>query len=209
MIVIDGLDELQGIYDEGSPEMDLTRLKLVYNMIDVNGYFLKNHKSIVCGRPKACEFIKSKLRKSKNVIKSIEVCGFSPKNVQKYIARFFHSNEDTSKADKVFQIVTNSNDLSVMASVPVFLWIMCNIYSEELVTQDIQSKTELYLYTCLVFMRNHMCTISSLVFEDLFDLVNNKDFLRILKTIAALSLQTYINHKVLFDDEDVQNLPYI
>ena len=157
-------------------------------------------------RPKACEFIKFKLRKSRNIVKSIEVCGFSSENVKKYITRFFNCNEDTTKADKVFQIVSNSNDLSVMASVPVFLWIMCNIYNEDLVTQDIQSKTELYLYTCLVFMRNHMRTISGLVFENLFDLVNNKEFLKILKTLATLSLQTYINHKVLFDDEDVQNL---
>jgi len=211
LIVVDGLDELQGIYakemDENcSPEIDLTRLTLVYNMINRNGSFLKNHKSIICGRPKACEFIKCKLAKSKNIVKSIEVCGFSSENVQKYITQFFYYDKDTSKADRVRRNVNNSNDLAVMSSVPVFLWIICNIYSEDLVTYDVQSKTELYLYTCLVFMRNHMRTISSLLFEDLFDLVNNQEFLKILKILATLSLQTYINHKVLFDEEDVQNL---
>ena len=55
IIVVDGLDELQGIYanemDEvESPEIDRTRLKLVYNMIDGNGSFLKNHRSVVCGQ---------------------------------------------------------------------------------------------------------------------------------------------------------------
>lgn len=50
-----------------------------------------------------------------------------------------------------------------------------------------------------------MRTINS-IFKDLIDLVNNKEFLNILKTLATVSLQTYMNHKVLFDDEDIQNL---
>jgi len=204
LIVIDGLDELQGIYNKD--EEDPTRLKLVCDLIDVNGSLLNNHKSIVCGRHRACEFIKCRFRESRNVVKSIEVCGFNSENVEQYIEHFFASDEDTSKAKQVLDIIKNSNDLLVMASVPVFLWIMCNIYSEDLVAQDIQSKTELYLYTCLVFMKNHMRAISNLIFEDLFDLVSNEEFLKILKTLALLSLQTYMDHKVLFHEEDFQNL---
>jgi len=78
MIVIDGLDELNGIYNmdsqlsekaEAPPQLlDQTsqqRIASVLQMIMTNKNFLKGHKSIVCGRPKACECVKTVLHNSK------------------------------------------------------------------------------------------------------------------------------------------------
>ena len=58
MIVVDGLDELQGIYKNVSED---TTTKLIKTMVDTKSTLLKGHKTIACGRPKACEFIKSKM----------------------------------------------------------------------------------------------------------------------------------------------------
>jgi len=204
MIIVDGLDELQGIY---SKKPCSTMLQHVYNLIDTKGNFLKNHRSIVCGRPKACEDIRSKLRKSKNIIKTVEVCGFNSENVQKYITRFFQDKKKKEEeAELIRQVIKDSNDLNVMASVPVFLSVICNVYSEGLVTHKIQSNTELYLYTCLVFVRNHLQMSSNHEYNDLFQLVDDEKLMKILISLAKLSAQTYMNDQVLFTDDDVRKL---
>ena len=99
-----------------------------------------------------------------------------------------------------------SNDLQFMASVPVFLWVICNVYGEELVTNEVQSKTELYLYTTIVFMRNHLRKLSKYHHGDLVQLVSDRDFLKILMSLATLSAQTYMQNKVIFTEDDINKL---
>jgi len=221
LIVVDGLDELNGIYNtdclgdsattlpQSPTHMDCATqqcLKNVMIMLKTNGNFLKGHKSIACGRPKACEHIRAELHKSQNLTKTVEVCGFSPENIQRYITRFFRFEIDKDKANRVTRAIERSNDLIVMAAVPVFLWVICNVYSEDLVTEEVHSETELYLYTTIVFMRNHLQTLSENNHENLFDLVEDADFLKILISLATLSVQTYMDNKVLFTENDISKL---
>jgi len=215
MIVVDGLDELNGIYDTDSQlskqarslDSDIQqRIQNVLQMIMTNKDFLKDHKSIVCGRPKACEIVKSVLHNFQNLTKTVEVCGFSPENVQRYITQFFRFDNDNEKADRVRQALKMSSDLNFMASVPVFLWVICNVYSEDLLTEEVQSKTELYLYTTIVFMRNHLHSLSKYYHKDLFQLVRNEEFMKIFLSLATLSVQTYMYNKVLFTEDDINKL---
>ena len=75
MIVVDGLDELQGIYDEDNSKEAFPTSVTIKNLIDTNSSFLKGHRTIACGRPKACGFIKGKMENQ--AMKSIEVCGLT------------------------------------------------------------------------------------------------------------------------------------
>jgi len=218
MIVVDGLDELNGIYNmdsqisgtaAASQLLDPTtqqRITNIFQMIMPNKDFLKSHKSIVCGRPRACGIAKSVLHNSKNRTKTVEVCGFSPENLQRYITKFFRFEKTKEKADRVRQAIKTSSDLHFMASVPVFLWVICNVYGEDLLTKEVQSKTELYLYTTIVFMRNHLRTLSKYDHKDLFQLVGDEEFLKILLSLATLSVETYMYNKVLFTEDDINKL---
>ena len=153
-----------------------------------------HHKTFACGRLKACEFIKRQLSQT---CKTIEICGFNPQNVQKYIHNFFKDNQ--VKAEK---IIRKSSNLKVMSSVPVFLWVICNVFSENLIG-DGQINTELYFYTCLIFLRNHLQT-SSNQSTNLTDVVNDKGFIKVVYSLMVLSTKTYMENQVIFTETDVK-----
>jgi len=213
MIIVDGLDELQGIYEFETTfeNIETPHLQLVFDLINQKSKFLRNYKSISLGRPKACDLMR-KLLQENHKIKMIEVCGFSPENVQKYVSKFFYQDSNTKEI--VTKALEESEQLKVMASVPVFLEVICNIYSHELISkQNLTTNTELYMYTCLIFLRNH------LQLEDrgmqkkkmprkqcLIELVDNSDVLDHLKTVMILAVETYMNNQVLFTDDDIRRM---
>ena len=114
MIIVDGLDELKGIYNDNDEKPSPMR-ELVESMINRKSSVLNGHKTIACGRPNACELIKSSFMHSQNV-KTIEVCGFDKTKSIEYIERFFNRNFE--KAEKVKEILKQPN-IRVMSSIPV------------------------------------------------------------------------------------------
>ena len=128
LIIVDGVDELQDIYKFNKRKS--FNLRLLSSLVDTKKGILKNHKVIACGRPKACEFIKQQFGQRS---KTIEVVGFNQDNILKYIDKFFIN--ETEKARKVKEVLTISNNLKVMSTVPVFLWVICCVYGEDLITK--------------------------------------------------------------------------
>ena len=66
MIIIDGVDELQDIYTlENKVSSEFHHVQIVQQLIDQT--FIPDHKTIVCGKPKACQFLQNSLmRDTKN-----------------------------------------------------------------------------------------------------------------------------------------------
>ena len=147
MIIVDGLDELQGVYDEIQEEK-FPMTKVVKKIIDPKCTILKGHKTIVGGRHNACESIVSKMEQTS--IKIVEVCGFSENKSIEYIERFFGS--DVQRANKVKEIIKRRN-IRVMSNVPVLLWVVCLLYTEDF-DEEINTVTELYVYGLFVFLNN-------------------------------------------------------
>ena len=123
-------------------------------MIDTKSPDLEGHKTVVCGRPHACEFIKLRMSKTQTV-KIIEVSGFSEAKSIEYIEHFFQN--DPKKMEKVKEIIKRPR-IRMMASVPVFLWVICLLYSEEF-GDEINSSTELYTYGLFIFLKKHLRSI--------------------------------------------------
>ena len=64
LIIVDGLDELKDIYQmdgENKNAQDPDHLRIIFNLMIPKFSFLQNQKSIICGRPKALEFVKKQL----------------------------------------------------------------------------------------------------------------------------------------------------
>ena len=200
LIIIDGLDELQDINNFHNTDLKPSNLSLVSSLVDTNNGVLKNHKVIACGRPKACEFVKQKFLHKQ--VKTIEVCGFKEENVIKYIDRFFNQNKD--KAIQVKKALKSSSNLKVMATVPVFLWVICSVYSEELITKPLNTYTELYTYSTLIFLRNHFRGDSQQKNMPLFEVLNCNEIMNSVYALMKLSVQTYMENKVLFTDSDLR-----
>ena len=200
MIIVDGLDELQGIYDEDVQKGTFPTTELVKRMIDTKSSILKGHKTIVGGRPNACEFIKSKMMQTQK-IKTIDVCGFNESKSIEYIERFFQA--DVKRAEKVKEIIKRPN-IRMMSSVPVFLWVICLLYSEDF-KEEINSVTELYTYGLFTFLKNHLRGYKSLERRGLCALVSTKEFGEMVYSLSKLSVKTYMNNQVVFTDDDIKD----
>ena len=82
LIMVDGMDELSGIYQIDNREEDETQV--VFQLMNPKQKpFLKNHKTIVSGRPKACEFVRAQFTRKNLKTKVIQVCGFNSLNVER------------------------------------------------------------------------------------------------------------------------------
>jgi len=211
LIIVDGLDELQDIYKMDSkkqlqPTNVQHHLQIVFQMINSKSKTLiPHHKSIACGRPRACDYLRSLLVQNHKT-KLIEVCGFNPKNIAKYIKNFFHDKINKSKAKTITDALKNSKNLQVMASVPVFLWVICNVYDEELLTESLNTYTELNFYACLIFIRNHLQGTTNRIYDTLNDLIEDECVMNVIFSLMTLSVQTYMNNQVLFTEEDIKSL---
>ena len=201
LVIVDGLDELQDIYDMHKMSKISLNLDLISSLIDTKKGIWKNHKVIACGRPKACEFVKQQFDQNS---KTVEVCGFNEENIVKYIDQFFNQKED--KAEKVKEALVVSNNLKVMATVPVFLWVICSVYGEELITKPLNTYTELYTYASLIFLRNHFRGKSQQHNMSLFDVLGNEEIMNSVYALMTLSVQTYMQNKVLFTEDDIKQL---
>ena len=206
LIIVDGLDELKDIYQMDGANQSTNQeayLRVVFDLINTKcNKMFKNHKTFACGRPKACEFVKRPLSQTCK-IKTIEVCGFNRANIQKYILNFF--NKDQVKAEKVNNAIELSPNLKLMSSVPVFLWVICSVYNENLIDRHINTNTELYFYTCLILIRNHLQP-SSNKYSNLIDVVNDKTIVEVVYSLMVLSVKTYMQNQVIFTDKDIEGV---
>ena len=197
LIIVDGVDELQDIYKFNKRKS--FNLRLLSSLVDTKKVILKNHKVIACGKPKACEFIKQQFGQRS---KTIEVVGFNQDNILKYIDKFFIN--ETEKARKVKEVLTTSNNLKVMSTVPVFLWVICCVYGEDLITKPLNTYTELYTYTTLIFLRNHFRGKLSKINSSLFEILEDDEIINSVLALMSLSVQTYMKNKVIFEEKDIK-----
>ena len=197
MIIVDGLDELQGVYDE-TQEEKYPISEMTKKMIDPKSSILKGHKTIVGGRHNACESIMSNLTHTS--IKTVEVCGFNEYKSIEYIERYF--GPDVHRADKVKEIIKRPN-IRVMANVPVLLFIICLLYSEDF-EEEINTVTELYVYGLFAFLRNHNRGPENFGNIGLSSFVISQRFGEVVYLLSLLSVKTYMNGQVVFTDNDIK-----
>lgn len=218
LIILDGVDELKSVdmldnlskkelpSSSSSTKQNLHLVKLVKDLMDTRSYFLKGHRTIITARPEVSQLISNAFSYSpssmvQQSIKRIEICGFNQENVQKYVKKYFQDNQRTQD---ILSKIQESKNLSLMASIPIYLWVICNIYQESILDKPVETTTELCIYACLVFIRNHLKALGDLQTTTLYDMIYNIDILRILITLASLSMSTLYERKVVFSEKDIK-----
>eukprot|EP00111_Clytia_hemisphaerica_P021159 TCONS_00062324-protein len=78
-------------------------------------------------------------------------------------------------------------------------------YKEELITSPITTQTELYFFTTVVFIRNHFKKYSS-TYTNVMDIVKDKSVAEILFCLMELSVTTYMQNKVVFNESEIASL---
>ena len=135
-------------------------------------------------------------------MKSIEVCGFNQNKTIEYIERFFKN--DLIRAEKIKEIVKRPI-IRTLSTVPVFLWIICLLYCEDF-EDEITSVTELYTYALFTFLKKHLRGCKTLEKQSLCKLIKTKEFGEIVFSLAKLSCKMYMEHKVIFTDDDIKDI---
>uniref|UniRef100_A0A7M5V3D0 NACHT domain-containing protein n=1 Tax=Clytia hemisphaerica TaxID=252671 RepID=A0A7M5V3D0_9CNID len=202
LIVVDGLDELSGMYQENPTNQMSNNAQVTMQIIDTKNIDLKGHKTIACGRPNACEKVQKAFSKTQHT-KRVEVCGFRNAMIKTYVQSFFKN--DTERLEKVLEVIKRSGNLQAMASVPIFLWVICSIYAEDC-DIEIHSVTELYVYGLLVFLKNHLKGCMDIKNKTLQDIANSPTIGEIVYSLAKLSTKTYMKHQVIFTQDDMESL---
>ena len=209
LILVDGADELKSLHEISDPEnRELPGLvKSVYDMMDIWSKFLTGHKTMIAARPEACQIIETAF-KTKINMKMIEVCGFNSESVNIYVDNYFLNNPITAQIVK--QKIDESENLTVMASIPVYTWVICSIFNEDINIESPRTTTHLCSYACLLFIRNHSKETSGYSFSSnspLREIVSSKGVLQVILCLGELSKSTLKHKKVAFSKEDLKQFP--
>ena len=204
LIIVDGLDEFRDI------EKLLMRHRILGSMKAptatviqtlLNGCF-PNCRRIVAGRPESVN--KLYLRWSRDIeIKRADIVGFSDTMIRKYIFLF------SSNANIVLQKVKGFRHLKAMSHIPVYLWIICSIFEEDVMLPAPKTMTELYIWTFVVFIREH-CRNQQFSGKamPLVSLLQEDKAKEILKVASYLSYKMLVDRKVIFTKAYIQQLGY-
>ena len=163
---------------------------------------LPNCKRIVAGRPESVNMLYS--RWGANIeIKCADIVGFSDKMIHKYIFQF------SSNAKVVKQKVEEFHHLKAMSHIPVYLWIICSIFEEDMMFPAPRTMTELYIWAFAVFIREH-CRKQQFSSKSmsLMKLLQEDKIKEILIVASHLSYRMIIDRKVIFTQADIEQLGY-
>ena len=208
LILVDGADELQSLHEISNTKTRQVPglVRSVYELIDKRSNFLTAHKTIIAARPEACQIIDATF-KSIVKIKMIEICGFNPRSVCVYVDNYFRKNIITAQIVK--QKIEESENLSVMASIPFYTWVICAVFNEDINIESPRTTTHLCTYACLLFIRNHFKQTLRDLFPSncsLLEVINNTNVVQVILSLAKLSKSTLKYKKVVFSDTDLESI---
>ena len=215
LIIIDGIDEFISLEDvnklcEGASQVSPIA-KSLYEAINPLEPSLMGHSVLISGRPEAIVLIQNLFNKSIEV-KAIEVLGFNPTNVDLYISKYFADSPELYKL--VTSKVSQSTNLTVMGSLPVFLSIISDMFeSESDISPD--TTTELFSWALGLYLRNHFRDkhfrgLENLNLKGLFRRKEVRETLDIVIEIAyrMLSEGTVVFDAHLFPNQLEESLEY-
>ena len=204
LIILDGLDEFRDpdrLLEKHRIQASKKAPTATVIQTLLNGCF-PNCKRIVAGRPESVN--KLYLEWCWDIdMKCADIIGFSDKMIHKYIFQF------SSNAEVVKQKVEEFHHLKAMAHIPVYLWIICSIFEEDMTLPAPKTMTELYIWTFAVFIREHC---NNLQFSrkpiSLVSLLREHKFKELWIAASHLSYKMIIDRKVIFTKGNIEQLGY-
>ena len=200
LILVNGADELKSLHEIS--DLKIRKLpgvvKSVYDLIDTRSNFLTGHKTMVAARPEAWQIIATEFKMIINM-KMIDVCGFNSESVNINVDNYFAKKPITLQIVK--QKIDESENLTVMASIPVYTWVICSLFNEDINIESPRTTTYLCSYACLLFIRNHMKETAGYSLSSnssLQEMISNKGVLQVILCLGKLSKSTLKHKKIVF-----------
>ena len=204
LIILDGLDEFRDIDKLLVKQRILESTKAPTPTViqTLLSGCLPNCKRIVAGRPESVNTLYS--RWGGNIeIKRADIVGFSDIMIHECILQF------SSNAEVVEQKVDEFYHLKAMSHIPVYLWIICSIFEEDMMLPAPKTMTELYIWAFAVFIREH-CRKQQFSGKSmsLVKLLQEDKTKEILIVASHLSHKMIMDRKVIFTQADIEQLGY-
>ena len=142
LLIIDGIDELDGIHSNDS---------MIWQLLDVKHAKYAQAKVILTGRP----HVESTLERNGKDIGGLyrcEIQGLSDDQIQDYVKKFASCKEDFEKIDKA---IHSSKDHVKILSIPAFLNSMCCVALLSDV-QTVKNTAELYVWVLYLLLKEHV-----------------------------------------------------
>ena len=142
LLIIDGIDELDGIHSNDS---------VIWQLLDVKHAKYAQAKVILTGRP----HVESTLERNGKDIGGLyrcEIQGLSDDQIQDYVKKFASCKEDFEKIDKA---IHSSKEHVKLLSIPAFLNSMCcvTLLSD---VQTVKNTAELYVWVLYLLLKEHV-----------------------------------------------------
>ena len=191
LIIVDGFDELLDLKDIRSPKTKLGHA--MRELLDPKSFSTPYF--IVAGRPSSCKYAAKFLRSSLN----IEVMGFSPKSICNFIKNY--AEKEHAHYDYIYKKINETDSLKALASVPVFLWIMCCVLREDSCIEIPKTSTDLYTLLFAVYLRDHAETskgrLNDLEIKKIF---HSDDVKKMIGILSEMSYDTLCKGEVVFTE---------
>ena len=212
LVVLDGFDEfceqketLQNLSALPSDQMSIGGV--VHNILTNLTGFFSDLRIVIASRPESANILYSTLGK-KLEIKRVDVLGFSRETVLKYVENFATGKPDIQKV--ILRKINESESLKAMCQIPVYLWIICSIFENNVDITSPQTNTELYIWAFTVFVREYLkasdnssVNISNRPLTDMFF---NEKCREVLRVLSHLSFEMMAKKRVLFYSKDIRKL---
>ena len=142
LLIIDGIDELDGIHSNDS---------VIWQLLDVKHAKYAQAKIILTGRP----HVEGKLERNGKDIGGLyrcEIQGLSDDEIHDYVKKFASCKEDFEKIDKA---IHSSKEHVKILSIPAFLNSMCCVALLSDV-QTVKNTAELYVWVLYLLLKEHV-----------------------------------------------------
>lgn len=205
LILIDGIDELKDIHlFQNRAENPSKMLTAVYNLLNVHSSFLPGHKTLVAGRPEACAILR-KTFADRFSMKLVEICGFNSESVNLYIHKYFNGDDKLISAVKTK--INESENLAVMSTIPIYTWVICEIFKEDINFESPQTTTQLCTFACLLFLCRHFKKLGNVLGSlGLEELISKEEIKEVILVLSNLSKVTLEAKKVVFTEDDLKSV---
>lgn len=197
LFVVDGVDEIKSIhlFSAGNVFQPVIP-NYLGDIMNNQSSFLRGHKTVVTGRPSTCSMIAFKFRHV--VPKTIEVHGFNSEAIDLYIQNRFHGNND--RINLVTRQIRELKDLQIMARIPFYLWVICEIFDQRADMNNPHTITQLCSTAFLEFTRS---LSPEFTYLDCFQMCQKDLILHTATSLAKLSEVSLRLNKPSFSDADV------
>ena len=214
LIIVDGLDEFceQKEILQSQPAL-LSELMsiggVLHNLLGPLRVLSRNQRTIIASRHESANAMYRNWGKVIE-IKRVDVIGFNRQTMSAYVSNFADAIGKPDLHKEVLHKITESETLKVMSQIPVYLWIICSIFEDDINVPTPQTYTELYIWAFGMFVREHFRefdnSVSSLASSSLPEIFSDKRCRRILKVTSCLAYGMLEEGKVLFHEKDIKSL---